>query len=275
MRFVDSHCHLTNRDFQEDVSAVIERARAAQVHPLLSIAVDLEDCEKVRSLAQDNLGVYCSQGVHPHDTHPYDGVSALMSLKKSLGAFLLDPKVVALGETGLDYHYNHSPQTAQIKALKCHIELHKESLLPLIIHSRNAEEDLLKVFKEEGLGGCEDRSPGVIHSFSGSYDFAHECLKMGFYISASGISTFKNAQDIRDVLKTVPLDRLLIETDSPYLAPPPYRGRRNEPLYVREVAQVLGDIHGLSLEKIAAITTDNFHSLFWKVPRLEMGQETD
>ena len=262
--WVDSHCHLNKRDFGADVEHVITRAQESHVQLMVSISTDLNEMPELLTLVEQHKPLYCSVGIHPHEAALYPDLSI-----SDLMVYADCPKVVGLGETGLDYYYNNSPKEIQKRALRVHIQAHKKTHLPLIIHSREGEEDLLTIFDEENVTSIEDgRSPGVIHCFSGTKTFALETLKRGFHISISGIITFKNAHELREIVKDLPLDRLLIETDAPFLAPVPYRGKRNEPAFVVETAKCISEIKGISLEEIQRSTTENFHTVFWKVPRL-------
>jgi TatD DNase family protein len=254
---IDSHCHLNFPDFAEDLDAVLARAQDNGIGAMLSINTRLSEAKGIQAIADRYPPVYCSVGVHPHDAVDYAG-DTLVSQIKTLAQH---PKVVGIGETGLDYYYNKSPHEAQISAFCDHIRVAQDLDLPLIIHTRDADADTIACLKKY------EKPKGVFHCFSGSADLAGQALEMGFYISLSGILTFKKSEDLRQIAKTIPLDRLLVETDSPFLAPVPHRGKRNEPAFTRYTAEALADIKGISYAEIAQITTDNFFSLFSKASR--------
>ncbi len=253
---VDSHCHLEYDSFVAEGDAVIERARAAGVGACVTIGTKLATFPKTLAVAEKHDRVWCSVGVHPHDAaiEPLVDASALIELTQH-------PKVVGIGETGLDYYYDHSPRAEQATNFLVHIDAAQQTGLPLIIHTRDAEDDTIAMLREK-LG----RAPftGVLHCFSGSAKLAEAGLEMGLYVSASGIITFKNSEALRQVFRDVPLDRLLVETDSPYLAPVPHRGKRNEPSFVPHTAAVLAELKGVTPDEIARITTENFFRLFAK-----------
>jgi TatD DNase family protein len=256
---VDSHCHLDFADFDEDRDGVVERAAAAGVGTLVSISTRVRRFEALRAMVRRYDRVFCSIGTHPHNAGEERDVTA-----DDLVRLADDPKVVAIGEAGLDYHYDHSPRDAQHAGFRTHIAAARMTQLPLVIHARDADADVGAILEEEmGKGPF----PAVLHCFSSGRDLAMLGLRLGLYVSFSGILTFKNSAELRSIAADVPMDRLLVETDAPYLAPPPHRGRRNEPSYVVETARVLADVKGVSLDAIAAATTDNFYRLFSKVPR--------
>ncbi len=255
---VDSHCHLDFPALSKQQKDVLERARAAGVARFVNVCTALRDFDAVRKTAEAHEDVFCSFGVHPHHTAEEGedvSVERIMELTKH-------PKVIALGETGLDYFYDKSPRDKQQETFRRHIRASKATTLPLIIHSREAEEDTLRLLTEEGQA-----ISGVLHCFSSRRFLAEEGLKRGLYVSFSGILTFNKSEELRAIARDVPLDRLLIETDAPFLAPQPYRGKTCEPAYVAETARVLADIKGLSFEAMARQTTDNFYRLFSKCPR--------
>ncbi len=258
--FIDSHCHLNYGDLADDLPGVMARARDANVTKMLCINTKLQEFEDVYNIAMNYPNVWASVGVHPHES----GDVANHPSPDEIGTFLRTAsareKVVGFGETGLDYYYNHSPKNIQIAMFEAHLEAGVEKNLPVIVHTRDAEEDTIAVLKK-----FAGKARGVIHCFSGTQYLADEALALGFYISVSGIVTFKKADDIRNVLATVPRDKLLIETDAPYLAPVPYRGKPNEPSYVIHTAKVLADLHHVSVDTIAQVTSANFHNLFTKV----------
>jgi TatD DNase family protein len=254
---VDSHCHLNDPRFDDDLEEVLARARTLEVTSLLSICTSLSEMPRILSIVDKSPSFFASVGVHPHQVGE-DGVPSLDVLIENAK----HPKVVGFGETGLDYYYENTPRLPQQESFRTHIRAAKSLNFPLIIHSRDAEEDILKILDEEKIQ--DHPLPGVIHCFSGTSEFAEAALKRGFYISISGIVTFKNAEVLRDVVKKVPLDRLLVETDSPYLAPIPHRGKRNEPSFVVHTAEAVASLKDLSLQEVAAQTTKNFFTLFHK-----------
>ncbi|USO01933.1 MAG: TatD family hydrolase [Alphaproteobacteria bacterium] len=260
--FIDSHCHLNYGEIAADLPGVLQRAKDAGVEKMLCINTKIQEFEDVYSIANNYSNIFATAGVHPHES----GDTVHHSTPDNVRAFLevasLRNKVVGLGETGLDYYYNHSPRDVQISMFDTHMQVAVAHDLPVIVHTRDSEEDTLAVLQK-----FAGRARGVIHCFSGTQNLANAVLDLGFYISVSGIVTFKKAEDIRSVLRTVPLDRLLIETDAPYLAPVPFRGRSNEPSYVVHTAEELAHIKGVSTAEIAKKTTENFHSLFTRVPR--------
>lgn len=255
---VDSHCHLNYDDFKDDFGDVLVRAKNAGVETLLTINTKISQAADLVKIAEAYPQIWASIGVHPHEVES-EGVPT----PDQLTILTQHPKVVGLGETGLDYYYEHSPKNLQQESFRNHIRVAKEIGLPLIIHSRMAEDDILKILDEEKIQ--EMQKPGVIHCFSGTRKFAEETMKRGFYISISGIVTFKKADELRDIIKDVPLGHLLIETDAPYLAPIPMRGKRNEPAYVVHTAQAIADIKNISLNELAQATSQNFFDLFKKV----------
>lgn len=256
---VDSHCHLDFPDFADDLDGVVGRAGAAGVGTLLTIGTHITRHEQVVRVAERFPNVWASVGVHPHEAGvaPFADVETLLKLAGH-------PKVVALGETGLDYYYDKSPRDRQRDSFRIHIEAARRSGLPVIVHTRDADEDTAAILAEEmGKGAFT----GLVHCFSSGPDFAEKAVELGFYISASGIMTFKTAEDLRATLAGVPLDRLLVETDAPYLAPIPFRGKRNEPAYVAHTAAKLAEVKGVPMAELEAATTANFHRLFGKVRR--------
>lgn len=259
---IDSHCHLDDERFREDLLEVVARAQTKGVGGFLSINTHLKEFPDVLAIAERFPFGACSVGVHPHeaDQHPDLTLDQLVKATQH-------PKVVALGETGLDYFYENSSQAEQKRALNLHLEAHDHTGLPLIIHARSgkggdAEKDLLEMFDAAHLGS--KTLPGVIHCFSGTRAFAHACVERGFYLSLSGILTFPKAEDLRAIAGEIQMDRLLVETDAPYLAPVPFRGKRNEPAYVVETAKTLAEIKGLSFEEVVQKTTYNALQLFEK-----------
>ena len=255
---VDSHCHLDFPDFSEELDQVIARARAAGVATLVTIGTRVRKFDQVRAIAERFDNVFCSVGTHPHNAHEELDVTV-----DDLVRLAQHPKVVAIGEAGLDYHYDLSPRDAQAAGLTNHIAAARETGLPLVIHAREADADLAAILKRETEKGV---FPAVLHCFSSGRMLAETGIALGHYVSFSGILTFKNAQEIREIARDLPADRILVETDAPYLAPPPHRGKRNEPAFVVHTADVLAEVRGVTREEIAALTTENFFRLFSKVP---------
>ncbi len=253
---VDSHCHLEYDSFVDEGSAVMDRARAAGVATCVTIGTKLSSFPKTLAVAERYDHIWCTVGVHPHEAaaEPLTDASVLIEATRH-------PKVIGIGETGLDYYYDHSPRAEQATNFLVHIDAAQQTGLPLVIHTRDAEDDTIAMLDEK-----MKKAPysAVLHCFSGTPKLAEAGLKMGMYLSASGIITFKTAEALRDVFRTVPLDRLLVETDSPYLAPIPYRGKRNEPSYVVHTAAILAELKGVSPAEIARVTTENFFRLFAK-----------
>lgn len=253
---VDSHCHLDrlNEDSSGNTAAVLNRARALGVEKFLCIATNLDGFDAVIDIAKEHSDVYCSAGVHPLQKHEQTVDYNRLIEQAS------HEKVLAVGETGLDYFYSPENAELQKESLKLHIRAAREVKKPLIIHTRDAQEDTLAIIKNEQA----EQVGGILHCFTESAEMAKVAIDLGFYISFSGILTFKTANSLREVAQSIPLDRMLIETDCPWLAPVPYRGKENQPAYVVEVAKQLAEIHNLSYEEIAAHTTSNFYNLFPK-----------
>jgi TatD DNase family protein len=254
---VDSHCHLDFPDFAPDRADVLARARNAGVGVMVTIGTRLSKFAEVRAIAESDPALYCSVGVHPHEAEK-EGVGDPAPLLNAAQ----HPKVVGIGETGLDYFYKHSAPEAQARSFRAHIAAARESGLPLIVHARDADVDTIRILADEHRAGA---FPGVIHCFTASRDLADHAVALGLYISFSGILTFKNAREIQETAKALPLERILVETDAPYLAPVPNRGKRNEPAYVAHTASFLAKLRGETAERIADATTENFFRLFRKV----------
>jgi TatD DNase family protein len=253
---VDSHCHLEYDSFVAEADAVMARAKTAGVDYCVTIGTKLSTFPKTLAVAERFANVWCSVGVHPHDAAVEPLADAEPLIERARHA-----KVVGIGETGLDYYYDHSPRAEQIANFRVHIDAARRTGLPLIIHTRDAEDDTIAILGEEmGKGAFS----GVLHCFTGSKRLAEAGLALGLYVSASGIITFKRSEELRAVFRDVPLERLLVETDSPYLAPIPYRGKRNEPAFVAHTAVALAELKGVSPDEIARITTENFFRLFKK-----------
>ena len=256
---VDSHCHLDFPEFAPELDAVVARAKAAGVGVCVSIGTTLAKFPGVRAVAERFDDVWCSVGVHPHEAKDelLDGPAQLIEAAHH-------PKVVGIGETGLDYFYEHSPRPEQISNFRSHIAAARQTGLPVIVHTRDADDDTIAVLREEMAAAP---FTGLIHCFTGTQRLADAALELGLFISVSGIATFKKSDELRAVLKTVPLDRLLVETDAPFLAPMPHRGKRNEPAFVVNTAAMLATLKDVSPQTLAAVTTENFFRLFTKVQR--------
>lgn len=247
LKLFDTHCHLNDQAFQEDQEEVILRAKEAGVNKMAVIGFDLPSSREAVRLAKDNDSVYAGVGIHPHDAE-----SVTPETFKELEDLLRDEKVVALGETGLDYYYEHSPRQAQQSVFRQSLEMALRAGKPVIIHDREAHGDLLSILREAGREYW-----GVMHCYTGSREMARDLVRLGFFFSFAGPVTFKNAKRLAEVVKAIPDDRLLLETDAPYLAPHPFRGKRNEPSYLGRIAETLAEIRGASLEQIAKITWEN------------------
>jgi TatD DNase family protein len=256
---VDSHCHLDFPDFDADRDALVARARAAGVGRMVSISTRVRKFDRLKEIASRYPDVTVSIGTHPHNAAEEPDVTA-----DDLVRIADDPMVVAIGEVGLDYHYDNSPVEAQREGFVRHIDAARRTKLPLVIHAREADDDVASILEDETGKGA---FPFVLHCFSSGPSLAKRGLALGGYVSFSGILTFKNSDALRAIAGEVPLDRLLVETDAPYLAPVPHRGGRNEPAYVADTAAVLAKVKGVSGEQIADTTTANFFRLFSKVPR--------
>lgn len=254
----DSHCHLDTDAFDADRDEVLARAVAAHVRGIVVPATDVASCDSTAALVarcagRDDIEVYGTVGVHPHEARHLDddGLAHIERLSHL-------PRIVAIGETGLDYHYDFSPPEVQRASLRAQVRLAVRRAMPLVLHCRNAESDLLDIVEAEGGRSCG----GVVHCFTGTWETAERFLALGFYLGFTGIITFRNAEALRDVVRRVPIDRLLIETDSPYLAPIPHRGKRNEPAHVALVAETVGPLHGLSAAEAARVAEANTRRCF-------------
>lgn len=254
---VDSHCHLDFPDFADELDQVVERARQGGIGLMLTINTHVSRFPRVLAVAERFDDVYCTVGIHPHEagSEPATDAETLIRLAEH-------PKVVGFGETGLDYYYDKSPRDRQRDSFRVHIDAARRTGLPLIIHTRDADDDMAQILSEEMAKGA---FPGLVHCFSSGQYLADLAVELGLFISVSGIVTFKKAEALQQVIASVPLDRLLVETDCPYLAPIPYRGKRNEPAYVTHTAAKVAELKGISPEALAAATTANFLSLFSKV----------
>ena len=256
--FVDSHAHIDGTEFDSDRENVIQRARDAGVSAILNIGTGDPHSgalERAVELAEAHADIYTTIGIHPHDARLFDDKAEQLIIKLKTQS----SRVIAWGEIGLDFHYDNSPRDVQMKVFQRQLQLADEANLPVIIHTREAEAETIEILKSHSAGGSP---PGIMHCFSGSSWLGQQAIDLGFYLSFSGILTVKKAEELRAIAKQVPLDRLLIETDCPFLAPVPYRGKRNEPAYVVEVARCLANLHEKTIEEMGQITSENFASLF-------------
>src|SRR5713226_1760476 len=251
---IDSHAHIQAFEFAEDLSEVIQRARAAGVEKIIAVggAGDLSSNGAAVEITKTFPGIFATVGMHPHDAKDVSDQDF-----DHLRQLVRTPGVVAVGETGLDFHYNHSPREVQRELFCRFIQLARETNLPLVVHDREANREIAELLRSEGRGNLQ----GVIHCFTGDYEAAKTFLDLGFYLSFSGIITFKNAEPLREVVRGLPLDRMLVETDAPYLAPVPHRGKRNEPAFVRLVAETIARVRGLAVEEVAKATSRNAQDL--------------
>ena len=256
---IDSHCHLDFPDFAAGLDGVVARARSAGIARMVTISTRVARFEALLAIAERFPDVFCSIGTHPHYAHEEPDVTVNDLIARTRHA-----KVVALGEAGLDYHYDTSPREAMERGFHTHIAAARETGLPLVIHSRDADADTARILEEETGKGA---FPAVLHCFTGGPDLARRAIALGLFISFTGILTFKNSTALRAIAAELPADRILVETDAPYLAPARFRGKRNEPSFVVETAKVLAEARGVSFEEIAQQTTANFFRLFGKVPR--------
>jgi TatD DNase family protein len=256
---VDSHCHLDFPDFAGETDALIARAAAADVRLMVTIGTRVRDFAAVRAIAEAHREVYCTVGTHPHEAAKEAGVGV-----DELVALAGHPKVIAIGEAGLDYFYDSSPRDVQAEVFRRHIAAARITGLPLCIHARDADADMIAILEEETEQGA---FPILLHCFSSGRELMERATALGAYVSFSGILTFKRSDELRAIARDVPMDRLLVETDAPYLAPLPWRGKRNEPAYVAHTAKVLAEVKGVTPAEMAAATTANFARLFAKVPR--------
>ena len=256
---IDHHCHLDFPQFASELDAIVARAQAAGVEKCVTISTRIRKFDAVLAVAERFPNVYCSVGTHPHNAHEELDipVTEIVRLSKH-------PKAVAIGEAGLDYYYQHSTPKAQAEGFRNHIAAARETGLPLEIHTRDADTDTLAILKDEHAKGA---FPAILHCFTGGRDLAMRAVDLGLYVSFSGVISFKKSEALREIAREVPLNRVLVETDAPFLAPDPYRGRTNEPAYVVHTAAALAAAKGVTLAEISAATTDNFYRLFQKVPR--------
>ena len=261
---IDSHCHLDFPDFAEERDEGIARARRAGVARMVTISTRISRFDQIREIAEAYDEVYCTVGVHPHQAAEEQAVTSVERLVE----LSRHPKVVGIGESGLDYFYDNSPRDIQQAGFRMHAQACRETDLPIVVHTRDADEDTARILKEEGAG---QGLRGVLHCFSSGRDLAEQALDFGFYISLSGIVTFKRSEELRDIVRSVPLDRILVETDAPFLAPIPKRGKRNEPAFVAHTAAAVAEVKGVTLEELAARTTRNFLTLFSRMPAPAVG----
>ena len=254
--YIDSHCHINFPELAARMPEILARMDENRVTHALCVSVDLPDFPQILALAEQHPNIFASVGVHPdYEDTPEPSVAQLVELARH-------PKVVAIGETGLDYYRLEGDLEWQRERFRIHIRASRESRKPLIIHTRSASADTIRIMREEGAGVADGGVAGVMHCFTESLEVAEAAIEMGFYISFSGIVTFKSAKDLQAVARALPIERILIETDSPYLAPVPYRGKMNEPGYVPHVAEFIANLKGLPLREVAQRTTDNFFDLF-------------
>ena len=263
---VDSHCHLDFPDFKDELDGVVERARAAGIGRMVTISTRVRRQADLLAISERFADVFCSVGTHPHHAHEELDIGAIALAERTR-----HPKVVAIGEAGLDYHYDNSPRDAQEQGFRAHIAAARETGLPLVIPARNADADVARILREETQKGA---FPAVLHSFTGGRDLAFTGIELGLYVSFTGILTYKKTDDLRAIARDLPADRIMVETDSPYLAPGKFRGKRCEPAYVTETARMLADTRGVAADDIARQTTENFFRLFSKVPRPAAGVDT-
>jgi TatD DNase family protein len=257
---IDTHCHLDFPDFETERDVIIERAQAAGVGQMITISTRVKKFDTILAIAENYANVFCSVGTHPHNADEELDIET-----DDLVRLSAHPKVVAIGEAGLDYFYDNAPRNAQAIGLRRHIAAARQTQLPLVIHSRSADDDMADILTEDTGKGA---FPFLLHCFSSGPELAKVGIDLGGYISFSGILTFPKSEELREIAKTVPHNRMIVETDAPYLAPKPFRGKRNEPAYVAHTALVLAETIGVSPEEIAAITTDNAFRVFSKMPRL-------
>jgi TatD DNase family protein len=258
--FIDSHCHLVYKGLVEDQAAVLDRARAAGVSGMLNISTRESEWDAVVGVAEREADVWASVGIHPHEADAHPEIDAAKLIARAA-----HPRVIAIGESGLDYYYDKSDREQQRSSFRAHIAAARETGLPLIVHTRDAEDDTAEILAEEMAKGAYT---GVIHCFTASQDFADKSLNLGLYISISGIVTFKNAKDLQASAAMIPDDRLLIETDAPFLAPVPHRGKSCEPAFVADTARFLSELRGVSVETLAEQSRVNFFNLFTKAESL-------
>ena len=250
---IDSHCHLDHEPLLQNIDEVIKRSKDIGIEKLLTICTTFESFEKIKLLIKKDMMIYGTYGIHPHETEVN-----IVNKDTIIKSIMTDPKIIGIGETGLDFFYTHSNKERQIDSFKAHIEASIELKKPIIIHSRNAEDETYKLLSSYK----NDELKVLMHCFTGSLEFSKKLLELGAFFSASGIITFKNSTDLQNTFKTIPLDRLLVETDSPFLAPIPMRGKKNEPSFIKYTLEKLSILKETTIEKMSKITTDNFNKLF-------------
>lgn len=253
---VDSHCHLNFPELFSDLDEIVERAKLSEVATLQTICTKMSEFPSILEISSKYPNIYCSVGVHPNNV----ALEKAVTCADIISATNFE-KVIGIGETGLDFYYEHSPRELQISSFKEHIKAAREAGLPIIVHTRAADEETINILKSEMKEGA---FKGLIHCFSTKEELAQAAIDMGMYISISGIVTFKKAQELQEIVKRIPLENLLVETDAPYLAPVPHRGKTNEPAYTRYTAEFIAALKNISYEKVAQVTTDNFFKLFNK-----------
>jgi TatD DNase family protein len=251
---IDSHCHLDYLARDEDLDDVVARARDAGLGGMVTICTKVSEFDEIRAIAEKYDDIWCTVGIHPHEADTEPVVSA-----ERLAELAAHPKVIGIGECGLDYYYEHSSRDAQQRSFRTHIEASRMTGLPLIVHTRDADDDTVAILQDEYTKG---EFPGLIHCYSASHDLAKKSLEIGFYISLSGIVTFKSAQTLRETVRTLPINRILVETDAPYLAPNPKRGKRNEPAFIAHTAAAVAELKSMSVGDLTTATTANFFRLF-------------
>lgn len=259
---IDSHCHLDFPDFAAERDVVVARARAAGVARLITISTRIDQFASIAAIAESYEDVFCTVGAHPHNAHEGEEASA-----ERLAALARHPKCVGIGETGLDHHYDRTPPEIGERVFRTHIAAARLTGLPLVVHARDADADVAAILREEMEKGA---FTGVLHCFTSSLELAQTALSLGLYISFSGVLTFKKTQDLKEIARAVPMDRLLVETDAPFLAPVPHRGKRNEPAFVIETAKTLAELKGVSFDELATATSANALRLFAKMPPLSL-----
>jgi len=257
LQIVDSHCHLNDPKFQGDFEDVLTRAEQAGVSHMTTICTSLGEFEEVAAIAEAHAHIYASLGIHPHEVEKEAHVTY-----DDIAKHAVHPKVIGIGETGLDFYYEHSPRALQEKFFRMHCAVARDFDLPVIVHTRDADDDTIRILREESQGG---KLRGLIHCFTAGQKLADAVQELGFSISISGIISFKNAVELQETVKTIPLEKLLIETDAPYLAPVPHRGKRNEPSFVYHVAAALAELKGVTIAELAKVTTENYFNLFTKL----------
>lgn len=266
--WIDSHCHLNHERGEDTPSELIARAKEAGVDGMLTICCEMaKEIDKLVGITANNENVWCSIGTHPHDA----GIETekIITADEMIARAMAEDKIIGVGECGLDYFYDYAPRDEQADMFRKQIHVGKETGLPIIIHTRDAEEDTMQILREEGA--CDGKTKVLMHCFSSNETLARQSIDEGFYISFSGIVTFKKATELQDIVKFVPLDKILVETDAPFLAPTPHRGKTNEPAFVKHTGQFLADLHNITEKEMAQYTKDNFFTLFDKAKKTYTG----